>query len=78
MEQQPNNPLHGIKLADILTELIENLGWEEMGKETGIKFCTNNPTYKSSLRFLRGTPWARTKTENLYLDWLEYKAYHNL
>ncbi len=77
-ESQTNNPLHGIKLADILTELIENLGFEEMEKETNIKCFGNNPTYKSSLKFLRTTPWARKKTENLYLDWLEYKEYHNL
>ncbi|MGY5351311.1 VF530 family protein [Wenyingzhuangia sp. IMCC45533] len=75
---QPNNPLHGIKLADILTELIENLGWEEMNKETGINCFANHPTFKSSLKFLRQTPWARKKTEDLYLDWLEYKALHNL
>ncbi|MDO6738641.1 VF530 family DNA-binding protein [Wenyingzhuangia sp. 2_MG-2023] len=80
MSQNPqlNNPLHGIKLADILTELIENLGWEEMEKETGIKCFGNNPTYKSSLKFLRTTAWARTKTEKLYLEWLEYKAFHKL
>ncbi len=75
---QPNNPLHGVKLADILTELIENLGWEEMEKETGINCFGNNPTFKSSLKFLRTTPWARSKTENLYLIWLEYKEQHNL
>lgn len=75
---QPNNPLHGIKLADILTELIENLGWEEMEKETNIKCFGNNPTYKSSLKFLRTMPWARKRTEELYLEWLEYKELHNL
>jgi len=76
--EQQNNPLHGIKLADILTELIENLGWEEMKKETGIKCFGNNPSYKSSLKFLRTMPWARSKTENLYVQWLEYKEFHNL
>ncbi|MDB4297295.1 VF530 family protein [Flavobacteriaceae bacterium] len=78
METQKNNPLHGIKLAEILDELILELGWEEMEKETGIKCFGNNPTVKSSLKFLRTMPWARKKTENLYLEWLDYKAEHNL
>lgn len=75
---QANNPLHGIKLANLLTELIDNLGWEEMEKETGIRCFGNNPTFKSSLKFLRTTPWARKKAEDLYLDWLEYKKIHKL
>ena len=73
-----NNPLHGITLANMLTELIENLGWEEMEKETGIRCFGNNPTFKSSLKLLRKTPWARSKVEELYLDWLEYKKIHQL
>lgn len=64
---QPNNPLHGIKLADILDFLLEKYGWEELGKRIDIRAFNNNPSIKSSLVFLRKTPWARTKVENLYL-----------
>ncbi len=67
-ETQPNNPLHGIKLADILDFLVENYGWEELGQEINIRCFQNNPTKKSSLKFLRTTPWARAKVEQLYLD----------
>jgi uncharacterized protein (DUF2132 family) len=66
--QQPNNPLHGVKLADILEILVSRYGWEEMGKRINIKCFTQDPSIKSSLKFLRKTPWARTKVEQLYLD----------
>jgi len=66
--QQPNNPLHGVKLADILEFLVSCYGWEEMGKRINIKCFTQDPSIKSSLKFLRKTPWARTKVEQLYLD----------
>lgn len=66
--RQPNNPLHGVKLAEILEFLVERYGWEEMGKRINIKCFTQDPSIKSSLKFLRKTPWARTKVENLYLD----------
>ena len=68
IEEQPNNPLHGIKLADILERLHNKYGWEEMGEMIDINCFRNNPTMKSSLKFLRRTPWARTKVENLYLE----------
>ena len=58
--QQPNNPLHGVKLADILEFLVSRYGWEEMGKRINIKCFTQDPSIKSSLKFLRKTPWART------------------
>jgi len=64
---QPNNPLHGVKLAEILQFLVSMYGWEELGKRIKIKCFNINPTIKSSLNFLRKTPWARTKVENLYL-----------
>ncbi len=67
-KSQPNNPLHGVKLAEILEFLIERYGWEEMGKRINIKCFTQDPSIKSSLKFLRKTPWARTKVENLYLE----------
>jgi len=66
--QQPNNPLHGVKLADILEFLVSRYGWEEMGERINIKCFTQDPSIKSSLKFLRKTPWARTKVEQLYLD----------
>ncbi len=66
-EKQPNNPLHGVKLKDILTFLEAELGWDRMGDELNIKAFQNNPTMNSSLKFLRQTPWARDKVEDLYL-----------
>ncbi|WP_430927651.1 VF530 family DNA-binding protein [Polaribacter marinivivus] len=66
-KEQPNNPLHGIKLATILEELYVEFGWEELGYALNIKAFLNNPTYKSSLKFLRTTPWAREKVEQFYV-----------
>lgn len=66
--QQPNNPLHGIRLVDILEYLVENYGWEYMGAKLEIRCFTYEPSIKSSLKFLRKTPWARTKVEELYVD----------
>ena len=66
-KEQPNNPLHGIKLATILEELYLEFGWEELGHALNINAFKNNPTYKSSLKFLRTTPWAREKVEKFYV-----------
>jgi len=66
-EDQPNNPLHGIKLITILEFLVEHYGWEEMGERININSFKSNPSIKSSLKFLRKTPWAREKVEQLYL-----------
>ena len=66
-EQQLNNPLHGIKLATILEQLFLEYGWKELGETLNINVFKNNPTYKSSLKFLRTTPWAREKVESFYL-----------
>ncbi len=68
LENQPNNPLHGVKLADILDLLVEKYDWEHLGALIDINCFTNNPSKKSSLKFLRKTPWARAKVEQLYLD----------
>ncbi len=68
MNAQPNNPLHGIKLQQILEELVENYGWEHLGYKIRINCFNNDPSIKSSLKFLRRTPWAREKVENLYLE----------
>ena len=65
-EQQLNNPLHGIKLATILEQLFLEYGWEELGDTLNINAFKNNPTYKSSLKFLRTNPWARKKEEKFY------------
>jgi uncharacterized protein (DUF2132 family) len=67
-ESQPNNPLHGMKLEEILTKLVERLGWPEMGSCIDIRCFNYDPSVKSSLKFLRKTPWARVKVEQLYLD----------
>lgn len=64
---QSNNPLHGVKLVDILEYLVEEIGWENMANEVNINCFKSNPSIKSSLKFLRRTPWARNKVEKLYL-----------
>ncbi len=67
------NPLEGITLKTIVTKLIDDYGWEELGKRINIKCFTSNPSLNSSLKFLRKTPWARQKVEELYLrsQWLK-------
>lgn len=67
MKEQPNNPLHGKTLENILTHLVGNFGWEALGERIRIKCFNDNPSIASSLKFLRKTPWARTKIEELYL-----------
>jgi uncharacterized protein (DUF2132 family) len=67
-DPQPNNRLHGITLERLLTELVAYYGWCELSNAIDIRCFTNDPSIKSSLKFLRRTPWARTKVENLYLD----------
>jgi uncharacterized protein (DUF2132 family) len=68
MEQQPSNdPLHGITLEMILNYLVNHFGWEDLGQMINIKCFNVNPSIKSSLTFLRKTPWARKKVEDLYL-----------
>jgi uncharacterized protein (DUF2132 family) len=69
--QQKNNPLHGVKLEQIVTDLQAHYGWEYLGHNINIRCFTSNPSIKSSLKFLRRTPWARTKVENLYLNMLK-------
>ena len=64
----PKNPLHGITLATILERLVAHVGWDEMGRIIPVRCFTHDPSIKSSLTFLRKTPWARTKVERLYLD----------
>ena len=64
---QPNNPLHGVRLDEILEFLVCMYGWEELGERITIRCFQIDPSIKSSLKFLRKTPWARTKVEQLYL-----------
>jgi uncharacterized protein (DUF2132 family) len=65
--EQVNNPMHGKTLEMILNELVDEYGWEEMGEIININCFNINPSIKSSLAFLRKTPWARKKVEDLYL-----------
>ena len=65
--QQNNNPLHGITLENVLVRLHAHYGWDELGKRIDIKCFKHDPSIKSSLAFLRNTPWARRKVEDLYL-----------
>ena len=71
MKTQPNNPLHGIKLQQIVEELVDYYGWDQLSLHINIHCFQNNPSVKSSLKFLRRTPWARTKVEELYLEMKE-------
>jgi len=66
-EAQSNNPLHGLTLEAILTELVARHGWGELGQIIPIRCFTHDPSIRSSLTFLRKTPWARAKVEDLYL-----------
>ncbi len=66
-DKQRNNPLHGITLAKILDRLVEQYGWAELGRLIPIRCFTSDPSINSSLKFLRKTPWAREKVEDLYL-----------
>ena len=67
MQAQKNNPLHNITLEQIMNYLVENYGWEYLAQQVNINCFKSNPTVKSSLTFLRKTPWARAKVESLYL-----------
>lgn len=67
-QEQPRNPLHGVTLERMLTELVEQLGWERMGRRVRIACFVSDPSIGSSLKFLRRTPWARDKVEAMYLD----------
>ncbi len=67
-EEQTNNPLHGKTLEIILNDLVAYYGWNKLGSFIQIKCFNENPSIKSSLKFLRVTPWARKKVEDLYLD----------
>ena len=67
--QHPDDPLHGITLENILTELVEYYGWSKLGRMINIRCFNSDPSIKSSLQFLRRTPWARNKVEDLYVGY---------
>ena len=65
---QPNNPLHGVTLETVVTRLADHYGWEALGDRIRINCFISDPSVKSSLKFLRKTPWAREKVEALFVD----------
>lgn len=69
--EQPNNPLHGYTLEQIVISLEQFYGWEGLGERIEIRCFTHNPSVKSSLKFLRKTPWARQKVEALFVETLQ-------
>lgn len=71
-DRQSNDPLHGITLEMILNRLVEHYGWEEMGRAVRIRCFNSDPSIKSSLQFLRKTPWARKKVEAMYVRYSRY------
>jgi uncharacterized protein (DUF2132 family) len=73
-ERNPRNPLHGVTLERMLTELVEHFGWAAMGERIPIRCFTSDPSVSSSLKFLRKTPWAREKVESMYLYMLREQA----
>jgi uncharacterized protein (DUF2132 family) len=68
-DQKANDPLHGLTLEQLLTELVAHFGWEELGRRVPVRCFTHDPSVKSSLTFLRQTPWARAKVEDVYVRW---------
>ena len=68
MTTQANNPLHGITLEMVLTRLVQHYGWRGLWQHVQVQCFYNEPSIKSSLKFLRKTPWARAKVEELYLS----------
>ncbi len=70
-EEHKNNPLHGINLKQIMNELVDQYGFDELGQRINIRCFNYDPSINSCLKFLRKTPWARTKVENLYIDMIK-------
>jgi uncharacterized protein (DUF2132 family) len=73
-QPQAKNPLHGVTLERMLTEMVEHFGWDTMGQRIRVRCFTDDPSIPSSLKFLRKTPWAREKVEQMYLFMLREKA----
>ena len=70
MSEQTNNPLHGVTLEQLLTQLLEQYGWEGLAQRIDVNCFKSDPSIKSSLKFLRKTDWARKKVEHLYISTL--------
>ncbi|EHR1163840.1 DUF2132 domain-containing protein [Vibrio parahaemolyticus] len=66
--EQPNNPLHGLSLENIVTRLVEHFGWNGLYERVRVNCFKKDPSIKSSLKFLRKTQWARDKVEALYIE----------
>jgi uncharacterized protein (DUF2132 family) len=77
MSEQKNNPLHGFTLEQIINKLVEHYGWEQLGLRIQINCFTVDPSVKSSLKFLRKTPWARKKVEDLFVKTVQNNKYTN-
>lgn len=75
MSEQQNNPLHGFTLEQIINQLVEHYGWEQLGLRIQINCFTLDPSVKSSLKFLRKTPWARKKVEDLFVHTVQNNKY---
>nr|WP_233862017.1 VF530 family protein [Tenacibaculum piscium] len=73
-QEQLDNPLHGVKLVQVLERLVAYYGWEYLGERVNIRCFINNPSMKSSLGFLRKTAWAREHVEDIYLEMIEKTA----
>ena len=69
MSPPSNDPLHGVTLEKLLTELVDEYGWAELGERVPVRCFLFDPSVKSSLTFLRKTPWARAKIEQIYVHW---------
>ena len=67
-QEQPRNPLHGLTLERILTDLVDYYGWRELGRRVPVRCFNSDPSISSSLKFLRKTPWAREKVEQLHVQ----------
>lgn len=67
-QQQKGNPLHGVTLEQVVLRLVAHYGWEELGRQINIRCFQSDPSVRSSLKFLRKTPWAREKVEALYIQ----------
>ena len=70
-ETQPNNPHHVVTLEQLLNELVAFYGWNALGRKIEIRCFTHDPSIKSSLKFLRRTPWARERVESLYIEMVQ-------
>ena len=73
-ERRPRDPLHGVTLERMLNELVDYFGWDALAEQVRIRCFTSDPSVRSSLTFLRKTPWAREKVEGLYLYMLREQA----